>query len=311
MIMVSFTVENEVDEHVGKYPSLKHTHPADDHMQNKGSSPPREPRVVVAAEIQSHVQPSTDKLRRPCQYRTIAIHGDLLVGGTSKRGAKEDRQAPGELIQVPKPAVQKWAAYSIEEWLPNGCKASLKEISFTWRSKLWQTKGTMANPWSPQLTKGWCRMSDTILCNAALAHSMTTEWVPTRPGTTLAANEGLVDLKKNRRRSGTSAVAEDCVRIRLVPWHYALRVTRTVEDFETAIQWYLKRVRGRRKTVRVSIGFGCGRSNFPPNTNPILWSVDTPSATQSTSLLLNWDVDIGIRTRHPEEMLSDHKQREE
>lgn len=141
--------------------------------------------------------------------------------------------------------------------------------------------------------------------------------------------------KKNRRRSGTSAVAEDCVRIRLVPWHYALRVTRTVEDFETAIQWYLKRVRGRRKTVRVSIGFGCGqlctrnpsfndsmnadnfyidcqgRSNFPPNTNPILWSVDTPSATQSTSLLLNWDVDIGIRTRHPEEMLSDHKQREE
>lgn len=70
-----------------------------------------------------------------------------------QRGAKEDRQAPGELIQVPKPAVQKWAAYSIEEWLPNGCKASLKEISFTWRSKLWQTKGTMANPWSPQVRR--------------------------------------------------------------------------------------------------------------------------------------------------------------
>ncbi|KAK0214179.1 hypothetical protein IW262DRAFT_1300934 [Armillaria fumosa] len=195
MIMVSFTAKNEVDEDVGKYPSLKSSTRIPlmtvckrkelHHMGNRlheggsGCCDAKDPPVArhnrrlwkgrKAADVGSSMVLRVGSITRPCQCCTIATHRDLLAGDASKKvsgrsvkytgrryhpgssilytlngwnlrgrnhdiftsmgesGAEEDRQAPGELMQVPKPAVRRWAAESIEECLSDGRKALLKK----------------------------------------------------------------------------------------------------------------------------------------------------------------------------------------
>ncbi|KAK0471997.1 hypothetical protein IW261DRAFT_1424607 [Armillaria novae-zelandiae] len=144
------------------------------------------------------------------------------------RGAKEIGQA----VSILPPPPQEPTSYSGS--FSNGFHSRGAKRPQVARYVRWLWKGEFAVPVSydcyqqevPVSLKGQSKVSPTGGEMPVHNQHLTKEWC--------RSGEGL---------GWVNAVAEDSVHLRQVPWHSALRATRTVEDLETAGWWYYEAIR--------------------------------------------------------------------